>query len=129
MNGFLQKHIDILTELDEKFPDDTVYVSENQMNLGTFPSIGLFLAMPVPTLESRKFVEIQYEYMLVVANIYDTDDPDSQISVQRSTYEKLTTIINTMNYTISSPPEPMIRLAVGEGAFVTGWSVFIKFNA
>lgn len=129
MNGFLKKHIDLVNELKEKYKTDTIYVSENQMNLGVFPSIGLFLAMPVPTLESKRFVEVQYEYMLVVANIYDTDDPDSQINVQRSTYEKLTTIINAMNYTISSPPEPMIRLAVGEGAFVTGWSVFIKFNA
>lgn len=127
---FLLKHESIVAATIAKLGVGTeIRMSEQEMSLGQFPAIGIFLGTPIISRETLSFVPIEFTFMLVCADIYDQDDPTSQQLKQYTTYEALENVISKMNFEVASNPEPMISIAIGEGAFITGWTTMIKNNA
>ena len=127
--GLVKKHQDVL----EKLASETnmrCYGSDNEMyQAGEFPCLGLFMAEASINLESRSYVELEYLFLFGVFEEYDRDDPLSQKAIQYSTYETLVDVINKMKFEIASNPETMTGLAFSNGSFVSGWTVFVKYNA
>lgn len=127
---FLKKHAALLTAIGTEYSDTyEVYGSEQEMSLGSFPAIGLFLGSPVISKECLSYVPIEYEFILMCADIYDRDEGSSQIEKQYAMFDLLETVINKFGYHVIENPEPMVSIAFGEGSFITGYSTIIKFNS
>lgn len=127
---FLKKHEDILAELTSQYKDEyAVYGSEQDMSLGIFPSIGLFIGTPIVNTESIAYVSKEYTFVLTCADLYDRDTTGDQIAKQYSMYELMEDVIDKMSFRVIADPEPMISIASGEGSFITGWTTLIKYNA
>lgn len=127
--GFVLKHEELLESLKDT-TNQNCYGSQNEMSLaGEFPCLGLFLAAPIIDKQSGTYVELEHIFLFGAFDRYDRDDPDSEKTVQYSTYEALVDAIDKMNFEVTSDPEPMIGLAFGDGSFISGWTLFVKYNA
>lgn len=131
--GFLLKHkalIELVNSKKDEFGASVnVYSSEQGMSLGSFPAVGVFLGFPRVSSDTTTFVPLEYHFMLSVANVYDNDDPSDMVTQQYAMYNLLETVIDKCSLQVSSSPEPMISIAVGEGALITGWTIMIKYNS
>jgi hypothetical protein len=131
---FLKKHDELIKLVQSKLTslsvnNLTVYGSEQEMSLGNFPAIGIFLGFPLTSRETDTFVPLEYTFLLTVANVYDTDDPNDSLTQQYSMYDLLEEVVNECSLRIASNPDPMISIAIGEGSFITGWTLLVKYNS
>lgn len=131
VSEFLQKHEEILAELADTYDDGTyaIYGSEQDMSLGSFPCIGLFVGTPIISRDAISYVPVEYTFILTCADLYDQDKVGDQIAKQYSMYDLMEDVISKMGFRAITNAEPMISIASGEGSFITGWTILIKYNA
>jgi len=130
-SNFLKKHEQIFQALqaEEAFDSYNLYDSENALSLGQFPAIGILLGTSRNTRESNAYVPIEYTYILMVADVYDRDDPADQKAKQYAMHDLIESVIEKFDFNVITDIEPMVSIAMGEGGFITGFTTMIQFNA